>query len=433
MTNTDRDSETDPRPWLRYADPARERLMTAARRSLEASGGNLNRSVTLAAPTDAERTLVIGMTGNYRQPDSARLTVGLTELDRAIRADTGLGLIAVLERLGPPLRNRPAERTSRDDTRAAALNHARASHLHQDCAWYQRWLTDVEADGTVTTLVRSGQQQLLADARRVLETLQARPPGAHPIPLPSLSALTTADTKSLNKGTLSTLVLRALAEAAGVTRPVTTVERRELWDFFDVIVDDLASQVLVLNLRPTGRGLADWLISAASTGTPFVITLHQLVAHPIALRPGGVVRVCENPAVLRRAAGELADRCPPLICTQGWPSTAFHRLARAVVSGGGWLLYHGDFDWPGVEMTAKLLQRYPCKPWRMTAPDYVAGLAAEGNPVPLKNGPIATPWDPALAQAMATHGAAVYEETIADALIADMAADSHSPGDDPQP
>lgn len=431
MTNTDPESETDPRPWLRYADPSRERLMAAARRSLEASGGNLNRSVTLAAPNDAERTLVIGMTGNYRQAGSARLTISLTELDRAIRTDTGLGLIAVLERLGPSLRNRPAERTSRDDARAAALDHARASHLHQDCAWYQRWLTDLEADGTLTTLIRSGQQHLLADAQRVLETLQARPAGAHPIPLPSLSALATADTKSLNKGTLSTLVLRSLAEAAGVPRPTTTAERRELWDSFDVIVDDLASQVLVLDLRPTGTGLADWLISAASTGTPFVITLHQLVTHPIAFGPD-VVRVCENPAVLRRAAGELADRCPPLICTQGWPSTAFHRLVRAVASGGGRLLYHGDFDWPGIEMTANLLQRYPCNPWRMTAHDYVAGLAAEGDPVPLKNGPIATPWDPALAQAMTARGAAVYEEAIADALIADLAADSHSPGDDPR-
>jgi hypothetical protein len=133
MTNTDRDSETAPRPWLRYADPARERLMAAARRSLEASGGNLNRSVTLAAPTDAERTLVIGMTGHYRQPDSARLTIGLTELDRAIRADTGLGLIAVPERLGPPLRNRPAERTSRRDLREPTRSRSRSRSRSPAC------------------------------------------------------------------------------------------------------------------------------------------------------------------------------------------------------------------------------------------------------------------------------------------------------------
>ncbi|MFD8259539.1 TIGR02679 domain-containing protein [Streptomyces griseoluteus] len=31
--------------------------------------------------------------------------------------------------------------------------------------------------------------------------------------------------------------------------------RRELWDAFDVIVDDLAIRVLVLNLPATGQGL----------------------------------------------------------------------------------------------------------------------------------------------------------------------------------
>lgn len=425
-------AETDRQSWRQYTAPARHRLMAAARRSLEASGGDLSRSLTLTAPTDAERALIIGMTGTYRQASSATLTISLTQLDRAIRADTGLGLIDVLERLGRKVRDRPAERAAADQARAAALDHARASHLHQDCDWYQRWLVDLETDGTLTSLIRTGQQHLLADARRVLEVLLDRAPGTHPVPLPSLSALATADTKSLSKGGLSTLVLRALAEAAQVPRPATAPERRELWDSFDVIVDDLSSQVLVLNLRPGGTGLAEWLTSATSTGTPFVITLHQLVTHPITPGPG-VVFVCENPAVLRRAAAELAHRCPPLICAQGWPSTAFHRLARAVASGGGSLRYHGDFDWPGIEMTAKLLQRYPCSPWRMAALDYLAGLTAEGNPVKLKGDPIATPWDPALAQVMADHGNAVYEETIADALIADLAAFSRSRGDRPQP
>jgi uncharacterized protein (TIGR02679 family) len=416
----------DRQPWRHYAAPSRNRIMAAARRSLETSGGDLSRSLSIAAATDDERALIIAMTGTHRQPGSARLRISLAQLDTAIRADTGLGLIDVLERLGPPLRNRPAERAAEGDSREAALDHARASHLHRDCPWYRRWLTDIEADGTLTSLIRSGRQHLLADARRVLEILISRAPGAHPLPLPSLSAQATADTKSLNKGGLSTLVLRALAEASGAERPVTPHDRRRLWDSFDVIVDDLSSQVLVLNLRPAGAGLAEWLTSAASTGTPFVVTLHQLVTHPTTFGPG-VVHVCENPAVLRRAATELAHRCPPLICTQGWPSTAFHRLARAVASGGGSLRYHGDFDRPGIEMTAKLLERYPCRPWRMTAQDYLTGLVAEGNPVKLNGDPIATPWDPALAEAMGDHQYAVYEETLADVLIADLAESSHSP------
>ncbi|WP_251061625.1 TIGR02679 domain-containing protein [Streptomyces sp. ISL-100] len=43
--------------------------------------------------------------------------------------------------------------------------------------------------------------------------------------------------------------------------------RRELWDAFGVIVDDLASRILVLNLPATGQGLGRWLTDAARYGT----------------------------------------------------------------------------------------------------------------------------------------------------------------------
>ena len=53
--------------------------------------------------------------------------------------------------------------------------------------------------------------------------------GAGPIALPALAAQITGDTKALNHGTgLSTLVLRALAIQAGVARPGSAAERREL-------------------------------------------------------------------------------------------------------------------------------------------------------------------------------------------------------------
>ena len=64
---------------------------------------------------------------------------------------------------------------------------------------------------------------------------------------------------------------------------------------------------------------------------------------------------CENPAVLRRACAELGPACPPLICAEGQPSTAFHKLARIAVAVGGELAYHGDFDWPGVAITARVI------------------------------------------------------------------------------
>ena len=132
----------------------------------------------------------------------------------------------------------------------------------------------------------------------------------------------------MNHGsTLATLIMRALALREGVARPASAAQRRELWDRCGVIVDDLASRVLVLNLPAQGDGLAEWLTGAARYGTPFQVTLHQLDVHPIRLTAARLF-ACENPAVLRRACAELGVSCPPLVCAEGQSSTAFHRLSR---------------------------------------------------------------------------------------------------------
>jgi uncharacterized protein (TIGR02679 family) len=238
--------------------------------------------------------------------------------------------------------------------------------------------------------------------------------------LPALAARVTGDTKALNPGSgVATLALRALALRAGTGRPASAAERRELWDASNVIVDDLASRVLVLNLPAIGDGLGEWLTGAARYGTPFQVTLHQLVSHPVRLSRHQVF-VCENPAVLRRACEELGPDCPPLVCGEGRPSTAFGHLARAVISGGGQLWYHGDFDWPGVAIAADVIERYQARPWLMSAGDYRLGAAAADSYVALSGEPGPTPWDPELSEAMQAVGRAVYEETVADQLLADL-------------
>ncbi|OPG07670.1 DUF2399 domain-containing protein [Microbispora sp. GKU 823] len=67
----------------------------------------------------------------------------------------------------------------------------------------------------------------------------------------------------------------------------------------------------------------------------------------------------------------------------------------------------------------------------MTAADYLAGLTGaakaddgdagdgEGR-VALTGRPVPTPWDPALADAMREQGSPVYEEAVADSLLADL-------------
>jgi uncharacterized protein (TIGR02679 family) len=401
-----------------YDGPEFRRLLERARRALERTGGDLSGSVSLSQPDDAERKAIIGLTGQYRNTRTNRIAVRLADLDRAVRESTGDGLPELLAVRGGPLRNRPAERSALAGLRDAAIHSAEASPLHASHAWYRDWLAEIARDGSLTKLVNQGDRVRLGQAVRVLECL-AGCPGV-PVLLPELAAHVTGDTKALNHGTvLSTLVLRALAVKSGIGRPATAGERRDLWEASDVIVDDLASRVLVLNLPAEGPGLAEWLTGAARLGVPFYVTLHQLMTLPLTIR-GALVHVCENPAVLRRAAAELGAASAPVLCTEGRPSAAFHQIADAVVSGGGELRYHGDFDWPGLAIASSVMGRHGARPWRMSAADYLAGLPADAEHVRLTGTPQPTPWDPDLGRVMAATGRVLFEESVAEDLLRDL-------------
>ncbi len=409
---------TDQAPSGRYSGPEHVRLLAAARRSLERTGGDLSSTVTVKHPDDAERKAIIGLVG-YRSEGSAQLGIRLADLDGAVREATGCGLIDLLERIGPPLKDRPAERRRLADGREATVRSIENSFL-SDRDWYQAWLTEIAADGTLTRLVNAAEAERIRQAVRVLEAVERR---TEPVQLAELAAATTGDTKALNHGTtLATLVLRALAIRASVARAATTEQRRDLWDAHGVIVDDLASRVLVLNLAAGGDGLGEWLTDAKARGVPFYVTLQQLMAMRVvpmvAAEP--VVSVCENPAVLRRAAADLGHRSRPLICTEGQPSTAFHRLAGAITAVGGRLRYHGDFDWPGIAIANFVIRRHNATPWRLSAADYQEAVREDADHVKLSGPRQPTPWDPALADAMAAAARAVYEESVADPLMADL-------------
>jgi hypothetical protein len=300
----------------RFRQPEYRRLLAAARRSLEHTGGDLGRSVTVASPNEAERKAIIRLTGHYRPPVAGRIAVRLADLDEAARDATGLTLRDLLAQLDGPPRGHPGD-----------------------------------------------------------------------------------------------------APEAGAAGPPSAADGPSPWDSADVVADDLASRVLVLNLAADGTGLGEWLTGAARFGTPCYVTSHQLTAHPLRIR-AGTVFACQHRPVLRRAAAELAAASAPLLCAEGRPSAAFRRLAEAIVRGGGELRYHGDFDWAPVAVTATLIDRCQARPWRMTAADYLAGAARARQP--LTGGPQATPWDPALAAAMGRTGLAVPEESVADQLIDDL-------------
>jgi len=407
-----------------YDGPEFRRLFKQARRLLERTGGDLSGSVSLSHPDDAERKAIIGITGQYRDMRTNRIAVRLADLDRAVRETIGRGLPELLAELGGPLRDRPAERSVLAGARDTAIGEAETSSLCLSCAWYRDWLAEIGRDGSLTKLINQGEQARLGQAVRVLEYLAGRQ-GA-PVLLPALAADVTGDTKALNHGTLlSTLVLRALAIKTGMGRPGTAGERRDLWEASDVVIDDLASRVLVLNLTAEGAGLAEWLVGAARRGVPFYVTLHQLMTLPLTIR-GAVVYVCENPAVLRQAAAELGAGSAPLLCTEGQPSTAFHQLAEVVVGGGGQLRYHGDFDWPGLAIASAVMRRHSAKPWRMNADDYLAGIRVHAEHVLLSGTPQPTPWDPELGKAVIAAGRVLFEESVAHDLIGDLSEQGRS-------
>lgn len=100
--------------------------------------------------------------------------------------------------------------------------------------------------------------------------------------------------------------------------------------------------------------------------------------------------MCENPAVLRAAAAALGESGAPLICTEGQPSAACHKLLTAAC---GRLHWRGDFDWTGLRTTAAAVDRHGAMPWRMSMSEYLAALET-GDSEPLRARPPAAHGSP---------------------------------------
>lgn len=400
----------------RLREPHYSKLWERARTHLERRDGDL--SGTFSVPvTLEERGVLNGLLGTERSPTKAGLQVEAGRLDDTLRGGYGLGLAEFLEHIGPRLRYKSDEERRTRLLREQILAPARASHLtSQD--WYSHWLEWVETKGAVTSLAKKEDTHTLSQVVRALEVIVG---DRDPVLLQDLAVRITGDTKALNEGAgpLPKLVLGALAERSRTTRPESSQESRALWEEHEVVPDDLASRALVLGLPAQGEGLGQWLTDAAARGVPFQVTLHQLVSMPVVI-DAPVVYVCENPAVLRAAAQQLGAHSAPLVCSEGWPSAAFHRLVNAVTEGGGRLHHHGDFDRAGLSITRRMVERHGALPWRMGASDYLAHEPYESFPLGVAPG--SSPWDPDLEHAMVRRGHVVFEETVVDVLLEDLRA-----------
>jgi len=419
-------AEDDTRLHRLLGDASVAWLVQRARDRLEA-GRSLTGSVTLTGATAEQRRAVERLTG--RPPRSGTsLSVSLPEVDRVLRESGAApgGLAEAVVRLTGPLRDRDRDRLDTAAAWAAAfapLDDAVAGRA--ELAGWRAWL---DATGVVRRLAPSPgvARPLLDQVAAVLRRLPSRA-----VPIGRLAAECCGDAHALDDGRpAGTLALSAVRALAGLpfAAEVSADSRRTAWACVGVHLDELSSLVLCLGLPgDTRTALGRLLALHRETGQPAMLTLRQLRGHDEALS-AGLVRVCENPVVVAAAAEELGRRCPPLVCVGGQPSAAGWRLLDLLAAGGAEFRYHGDFDWGGVRIAGAVRQRVGqgqarWQPWRYDAGAYEAAAAvhAAARLPRLAGEPVATPWDPGLAVAMARHAVRIEEELSLDTLLADLA------------
>lgn len=409
---------TDPvAGWVR--DPALSQVWTTVRDRLERNGIEPRGTVTVRGLDRAGRHAVSGLVGRPVVRDSARIDLG--DLDRLVRERAGgSGLVALLESMGEPLRNRVAERSAGAAAREQPYAAARAwvaEHAGTGASpWVEPWLAAVRSSGVLS---RIGDPDVAS--RRVVQALEvaaALTAGVDVVPVARnvLAATVTGNSHSLDDGSvLAHLVQRALAGVDEEGAPVTPAARRRLWDRWGVLPDNVSSTCLVLGVRPLGSSPAEQrLRMAAEAGDPLHVTAWDLLRADLTIGPATRVLVCENPRVLESLATDRGGSVT-VVCTSGMPGVVATDLLGRLRHSGADLRYHGDFDWPGIAIANRLTAQLGCRPWLMSASDYSVAVRPDG--LTLEGSEVRALWDDDLAPAMREHGVAVHEEAVLDRIL----------------
>jgi uncharacterized protein (TIGR02679 family) len=393
--------------------PELARLVLRLRMRLE-RGKPLTGVLAFPDASPDERDAVNRLLGRPPTPGNA-MAISLEQLEEKLcRAGICPSLREAVELLAGPTINRRAEREA-FELRWAEL-FAAASRRMAKRPEYARWLTELRAFGLLRRYGIDSAGQLLIQAVEVLERLPARG-----IPLAELGARATGDAHALDPDRpLATLVIRAAA-VFGVERWDDAESRRDAWAALGVLCDELSAPVLVLNVRAAGDSATSRALRlGAEGGEPGYLSTRQLLRAAPVFTPetvGSTVFICENPSVVAAAANRLGAASQPLVCIDGQPRTAARLLLNQLGSAGVRLRYHGDFDWPGIQIANIILARHRAEPWRMNVMDYrPAATGALG----LSGPPVAASWDAELMPAMCDVGRAVHEEQVVDDLMTDL-------------
>ncbi len=400
--------------------PALNWLIRRLRARME-RGEPLEGSVSLAGASPEQRDAVARLFG--RKPTrAAGLTVDLKKLaDVLARAEMCDSLAEAVVALSGPVENRVEEHALRERQWSEVYHNAeRRLSERSDLL---PWLAELRGTGLLVRLCGQDPEQAGTLLRQAADVALRFP--MQGVALAELAAKAAGDSHALDPGRpLGTLVLRAAALLTGVERTDDAQARRDAWAGAGVLCDELSGPVLTLNLTAdpdslTGRALQ----LHAEHGEPYRLSVRQLLRHPPrfeGIASGRTVFLCENVNVLAAAANRLGPRGAPIVCTDGQPKTASRLLLNSLAAAGARLVYHGDFDWPGVGIANLILQRHAASPWRMSVDDYRA--APDG--APLKGKPVAASWDARLEPAMTARGRSVHEEQVLDILLADLTAPS---------
>ena len=392
-----------------------QRLVQRLRTRLE-RGKTLQGTLALPDATAAERDAINRLLG--RAPTrGSMVAISLDRLDEKLRlAGISPTLRDAVEELTGPVIDRRAEREAIENEWENIFGSA--SKRVSGRPELESWLDQLHATGSLRRHGFPLAETLLSKALDVLASLPARD-----VTLAELAASVVGDAHALDPDTsLGSIVIRAAAALGKCERWDDAQSRREAWASVGVICDELSAPVLVLNLRasddrPTSRVLRTY----ADVGEPTFLTIRQLLRAPPEFTcesVGPIAYVCENPSVVATVANRLGAQSLPLICIEGQPRTATGLLLIKLQAAGIRLAYHGDFDWPGIQIANTILARHKAEPWRMSAADY---RTAATRFLSLSGTPIVATWDDQLTPVMQSIGRGVHEEQVVDTLIDDLA------------
>lgn len=362
-------------------------------------------TMRLTALTPAEHAALAALLG--RPPRyAASMTFDVAPIDAALRnAGLAESLHDALVRIDGPIVHV-----------ATARLHAQAqwSAVVESCAHdgLRALVADPAGFQLLRRLTKQRPERAAELCRRAEAVLQRLP--CRGITRAQLAADALGDAHALDAGQATAALTVAVLTRSGGEIDRDAARPRDIWARAGVLVNELARPALHLNLPAVG---------ARDRGEPAYSSLRSLLrAAPSWLVAGCAVHVCENPNLVAIAADRWGSDCAPLVCVEGMPGAAQRCLLSQLVQAGAQLLYHGDFDWPGIRIANHVMRTFGAQPWRFAASDYrKAIMTAQGLTHALTGPAVDAMWDPALATAMRELGTAIAEEGLAAVLLPDLA------------